>query len=564
MSGASSASPAACSNSVARTGTKIDEFLGTEYDLVRLAVGLGAATIGGPLTPSEADLVQLAETLGEEPGEELVEKTAEQIRDGADPLGDWFYTLRSAEARRSAGAVYTPAELVVPMIQWVSEQKPARVVDAGAGSGRFSVAIARKATEVPLVAVDLDPVATLMTRGSLAALRVTSASVLQTDYMRFSLPAVTGRTAFVGNPPYVRHHQLTPAAKAWAQRVAAKLGHRVSGLAGLHAYFFLATAAMGRPGDVGCFVTSAEWLDVNYGSIVRELLLGTLGGEAVHVVEPQAIPFEGTATTAVVVNFRLGERPGAVRFRPVASLGELGDLGTTGEPVARGRLVEAPRWSPFVRTRHQAPEGYIELGELCRVHRGTVTGSNATWVTRGDIKLPESVLFPAVTKARELFEAGAVLTDPAGLRRVIDIPVELDHLQPDERELVDRFIRQARRASVHKGYIAAHRRAWWSVGLREAAPILATYMARRPPAFVRNVAEVRHINIAHGLYPRQELPDHALQRLAQCLRESISLSQGRTYAGGLTKFEPKEMERLPVPDLDTLLSHEPLPAPVVV
>ena len=563
MSGMSTVPPAACSSSVARTNTPLGELLGTEYDLVRLAVGLGAATTGGPLTPSEADLVEMSETLGEEPREELVAETAKQIRGGGDPLGDWFYALRSAEARRGAGAVYTPAELVAPMVQWVLEQNPARVVDAGAGSGRFSVAIARKAPEVPLVAVDLDPMATLMTRGSLAALHTMSASVLQTDYTRFSLSVVTGRTAFVGNPPYVRHHQLAPAVKAWAQRVATKLGHTVSGLAGLHAYFFLATAAMGRPGDVGCFVTSAEWLDVNYGSIVRQLLLGTLGGEAVHVVEPQAMPFAGTATTAVVVNFRLGEQRGAVRFRPVANLADLGDLGTTGEPVARERLVEAPRWSPFVRTRHQVAEGYIELGELCRVHRGTVTGSNATWVTRGDVKLPESVLFPAVTKARELFQAGDFLTDPASLRQVIDIPVELDELSPDERKLVDCFIRRARRASIHKGYIATHRRAWWSVGLREPAPILATYMARRPPAFVRNVAEVRHINIAHGLYPRQELPEHALQRLAQCLRESISLSQGRTYAGGLTKFEPKEMERLPVPDLDSLLSHEPLPAPVV-
>ena len=32
-------------------------------------------------------------------------------------------------------------------------------------------------------------------------------------------------------------------------------------------------------------------------------------------------------------------------------------------------------------------------------------------------------------------------------------------------------------------------------------PIMATYMARRPPAFVRNLADARYINIAHGIYP---------------------------------------------------------------
>jgi adenine-specific DNA-methyltransferase len=87
-------------------------------------------------------------------------------------------------------------------------------------------------------------------------------------------------------------------------------------------------------------------------------------------------------------------------------------------------------------------------------------------------------------------------------------------------------------------------------------------MARRPPTFVLNATQARHINIAHGLYPRQPLDDYALARLAQALRETTTLSSGRTYAGGLVKFEPKEMERLMVPDLATLQSREPHAAAV--
>jgi hypothetical protein len=87
-------------------------------------------------------------------------------------------------------------------------------------------------------------------------------------------------------------------------------------------------------------------------------------------------------------------------------------------------------------------------------------------------------------------------------------------------------------------------------------------MARRPPAFVMNAVQARHINIAHGLYPRQPLEAHTLSRLAGALRAGAALSGGRTYAGGLVKFEPKEMERLMVPDLATLASHEPLSAAV--
>ena len=135
---------------------------------------------------------------------------------------------------------------------------------------------------------------------------------------------------------------------------------------------------------------------------------------------------------------------------------------------------------------------------------------------------------------------------------MVDLPVDLDVLDDDEREQVDRFLREARARGVHEGYIASNRRAWWSVGLRAAAPILATYMARRPPAFVRNDAGARHINIAHGLYPRERMSDVLLDRLADRLRAEVTLAQGRTYAGGLVKFEPREMERIPVPGPDML------------
>jgi hypothetical protein len=39
----------------------------------------------------------------------------------------------------------------------------------------------------------------------------------------------------------------------------------------------------------------------------------------------------------------------------------------------------------------------------------------------------------------------------------------------------------------------------------------------------------------------------ALDELTRFLQTSVSCSDGRVYCGGLTKFEPKEMERLLVP-----------------
>ena len=79
--------------------------------------------------------------------------------------------------------------------------------------------------------------------------------------------------------------------------------------------------------------------------------------------------------------------------------------------------------------------------------------------------------------------------------------------------------------------MARHRRRWWSVGLYEPATIIASYMARRPPTFVHNLASARHINIAHGLYPTTELSDRHVRQLVTYLNQGVSLEQGRRLLG---------------------------------
>ena len=520
--------------------------------LVALAAALGAEETGD-LSAAERRLLD-EQDQDAAPAAELVLRASSLIRRGEDPLGDAYCAIRSPGERRPLGQTYTPHPIIEAMLRWASDHgTPTRVVDPGAGSGRYLLAAGRRFPEAELHGSDVDPLATLMLRANLAAAGLAGrARIHLGDYRALALPEAEGPTLFIGNPPYVRHHQIAPEWKAWLLQTARRHGLHASALAGLHVHFFLATAEYGRRGDFGAFITSSEWLDVNYGALVRRLLLDELGGQSLHVLAPEAQPFSDATTTGAITCFRIGDTVPAMKVRRVESVSDLGRL-AKGRSVSRQRLAETNRWSVLTRVTPALPEGHVELGELCRVHRGTVTGANAVWVRRdASPDLPERVLFPSITRARELFGAGARLGSLDALRRVVDLPVDLDVFDAAERRQIDRFLREARARGVPEGYIASNRRAWWSVGLRAAAPILATYMARRPPAFVRNDAGARHINIAHGLYPREEMTDAVLDRLADHLRAAVTLAQGRTYAGGLVKFEPREMERIPVPGPDML------------
>lgn len=517
-----------------------------EADLVAVALALGAAEAGGPLSTAEIALAKTGSELSVDP--HVVADLRCRIMAGADPLGDAFSTLRSPDVRRENGATYTPAPIVQTMVDWAANTRtPCRVVDPGVGSARFLSRAGAKFPEAELIGIDVDPLAALMARANLAVSGYGArARIILGDYRRFN-EQVDGSTLYIGNPPYVRHHQIAAPWKEWLATEAAKLKLTASKLAGLHVYFFLATASSAKPKDFGAFITASEWLDVNYGALVRSLMLGRLGGKSVTVIEPTAQPFPDAATTAAITTFEIGAKPTSVYFRRIEDLASLDELGK-GRRVHRDRLASEGRWSHLTRSAEKPPEGYVELGELCRVHRGTVTGANGVWIAGAhSVGLPEAVLFPTITRAREVLEADGLLSDSHRLRRVIDLPADLDELDTPARKAVEKFLKVAKSMGANTGYVASHRKAWWAVGLRAAAPIISTYMARRPPGFIINKADARHINIAHGLYPREHLGEAVQKKLVAFLQTNISQKSGRTYAGGLTKFEPREMERLIVP-----------------
>ncbi|EQD44026.1 XamI DNA methyltransferase, partial [mine drainage metagenome] len=199
--------------------------------------------------------------------------------------------------------------------------------------------------------------------------------------------------------------------------------------------------------------------------------------------------------TAAITCFRVGETAEPVRVRSVGELERLNGL-AKGADIPREQLHAAPRWSIIIRPSAPATAGDIELGELFRVHRGQVTGANDIWIAGEHAKgLPDRVKLPSVTKAKDLIQAGAHLHSTEVLRRVIDLPAELDDFTKEERRRISAFLSWAKLNGADQSYIAQHRKAWWSVGLEgPGSDSVHLQSARRPPQFTLNACDARHIN----------------------------------------------------------------------
>jgi hypothetical protein len=310
---------------------------------------------------------------------------------------------------------------------------------------------------------------------------------------------------------------------------------------------------------VGCFITSSEWLDVGYGSVVRAALLNGLGGISMHLLQPESMTFEGVMTTAIISCFEVGATPPLIGIRSAQSPQGLRDLGSFERHVSRSQLQQASRWTPLFReSPGRSSERRIRLGEIVRVSRGAVTGANDFFVLDPEQAQQLGLMphvKPALTRAQEVFASDGLVLLNATRRLLLDPARHLD-LSAEQNLALGRHLIRGERQGIPAGYICRHRTPWWHVGAK-APPIVATYMARQPPAFALNPDGMAILNVLHGLFPRVELDQHQLLGLVRFLnshRAELS-GAGRMYQGGLEKFEPREMEALEIPPPDRLRDY---------
>ena len=476
-----------------------------------------------------------------------------EIAAGGDPLGEMFLALRSPPARRQTGAIFTPPAIVKAMTELAERtvSTPARIVDPGAGTGRFLLAAGRRFPRAELHAWETDPLAARILAANARVAGIETGRRLhlhRSDFLAASLEPVKGPTLFLGNPPWLRHHAIPQAVKKDTAALGDELGVAFNRLSGLHVHFMFKLASLCRPGDGGVVLLPGEWLHTGYGEGLRSLLAGPLGLLSLDIADPGLKVFRDATASASIVAFRVGARCPAPRFGRVLSLDSPLNLGA-GRPVEHRHYAVNRKWTALDRRPVRPPGPVVPLSTLFRVHRGASTGNNGIWIEHAQTPaLPRRFLVPALSRARELFDApDHCLADAADLRRLVLLPETTALEDLAERAAMERFLAYARARGGAGSWTARNRRPWWRLRLRPPAPILCSVMARRPPVFVLNDAGVVHLTAAHGLYPVAPMARTMLRRILDHLNTGVSLDDGRLYAGGLVKFEPGDIARLRVP-----------------
>lgn len=476
------------------------------------------------------------------------------LAEGKDPLGDIYMNSNSPEKRRANGSTYTPLSIVKEMVEIAKNNiNPSLIVDCGCGSGRYSLLCANFFPNAKILSLDNSDDALSMCKANVLASNLSSRiDVRKVDFTNYEIKRPNaGSILWIGNPPYVRHHDIDPSAKERLKTTAEKLGFKASRLSGLHVHFLASIAKQWKDGDYGVLITSSEWMDNNYGSFMRELLSKKLDLNEIRLFDRKSKVFETAETTAVIIAF--GKKAGIVNVQNSFGIKKELPLSIFQSEKRWTRLVDSNEDLSII-SFDKKEDDFVPLGTLVHVHRGLATGNNKFWVRKGEgLKgIPDSLTVPIVSHAKEIMGECISQSSPEKLSHLIVLPEDIHNLTGNALEAAHRILSDAESKKVNSGYIAAHRKKWWSIKPPSPPAVFMTYMGRGKPTFVVNKKKLPMLNVVHGLYPKIKLTPKAIERLVSFLNDSVDMTSGRTYCGGLVKFEPREVEAIMVPSLRDL------------
>jgi len=456
-------------------------------------------------------------------------------------------------AAKSLGQVFTPPAVAAFMVRWATENRPRRILDPSLGRGVFVDALRALPDRLPrgarVTACEVDPAMIAAFDGSRAERRSISVEIRREDFLSARFPEAFD--AIVCNPPYIRHHDAKRGEATFREfdRLA---GERLSRLTNEYGLFLIRVWSLLAEGGRAAVIMPAEWLNADFGVAIKRHLLRANAIDRIVHFDHAADVFDGALTTAAIVLLRHGRRMHeTMSFQSVDGVGE---LGRPGHPIEYGvsGLDPTAKWTPLFRGPLAGAAGLIRLGQRGRCVRGIATGANrffvlkasevrAAGIDRDDVSI-------CVSKAAQV--RGDRL-NPREIERMIAADERLFLLTPREplSAAVAAYLAAGRRAGIDRRYLPSHRPVWYRPEAREPAPIWVNAFARGDFRFVRNEAGVLHLTCFHSIYPNAAIDADQLhsELCASATRERIR-SETRIYAAGLSKLEPRDVERIRISD----------------
>lgn len=482
---------------------------------------------------------------------------------------------RSSQERNKWGQFATPPSLAQDITNYAVNLHPNSPIDflePACGSGVFFSALVnatRSLTVRSALGVELD------SRFAAVADELWSGlgfKIINGDYFSSRRIQQGKASLVVANPPYTRHHHLSGKQKIYlAERSLQEVGIRTSRLSGLYVYFILLTHRMLAKGAVSAWIIPSTFLNVNYGSALREYLSSQVTLVRVHLFDSRDVQFDDALVTSCVVIY-VNLPPQQGHSFTVTSGGTFGAPRDT-RLVGLTELSASDRWIPKFSEISPVYEQNSRIGDFFNVRRGIATGNNSFFILPSEkidhLGISWNNLQPILPSPRYV-KHNVITGDSRGHPLVerqmalINSTATIETLEETDPPLFQYLTHVDSKTA--NSYLVKKRRPWYKQETRAPAPFLVTYMGSddfSPIRIILNRSMAITTNSYLMMYPKGALLDALLSGAVSLEQVHSSLlaitptqirNGGRVYGGGLWKLEPREMESLDASLVTRLLS----------
>lgn len=481
------------------------------------------------------------------------------------------------------GKYYTPHRVAQILTDWAILDANVSILDPSYGGCSFLNAalstLTKKGCTDPgsrIFGVDIDPESVNHLK-DLSAAGAAPNQYLHKDFFDTEVDDFGGARfdVVIGNPPYVRYHDIPAQLQKRAESRLAEYGIKISGRASYWALFLLYSMHFLRPGGRLAMLLPGAFLHTDYSTRVRELLINHFEHVSIHLLRERI--FEGTQEESVIVCAEGAGGPNkSVQVSEASTIEELcqvlkngrnrvqvvsGESGDGGWLRACLNTEVLEIYDELISSPH-----VIRLGDWVETRIGVVTGCNNYFILsptkREQLGIPKEYFVSLIR--RPAYLTGLTVTN-RDLKMLEKRDKEYLLLNPPEKRwrmhpALRRYIEQGERNGVDAAYKCRSRTPWYVVPHRYAPAAFVPCMAAAWTRLVANRSDYTCTNNIIRLSWKDRKPEIDWLRLAIGTLSTFSqLSAelvGRSYGGGVLKLEPTELTRWAVPLLSTEITQQ--------
>jgi adenine-specific DNA-methyltransferase len=235
------------------------------------------------------------------------------------------------------------------------------------------------------------------------------------------------------------------------------------------------------------------------------------------------------------------------------------DVKIAGKTVSYSDLDPNVKWRKFYQKQNgEKFKNLVPLSAYGKVVRGIATGDNDYFTFDEKKKVAfgihDNFLLPCLTKAVHADKNFFTQEDFDKLR-LKGSRTFLFNAFDTANKAVREYIALGEKLEVNTRYLTSHRNPWYAIEHRPPAPILVTVFNRGGLRFVKNETNARNLTCFHCLYlnlfalPKQDL---LMSYFLTEVSKEVLNDNRREYGGGLNKFEPNDLNKAKVINLDVI------------